>query len=408
MKMVATNIEFNNEKREYKIGEVITVTMYPASLPDLKTFLKYKETQRTVVMDVFSSGNPDMIYSKKGESTLDAKKEAKYTFNLPVNPSFDSVGSHVVSFRYETTYGESITLENYDAAADELYDDSVQLNYTVKADLQLTDIKNPVKAGDLKYGNNINFSFKVKDTVSGKFLNPGSETSTVYLLLSHSEGKDKVLVSNRSPAKFEEQRFVIDWVVNPNAIKGKGSLELVAMSANKDIPLKDNNKPWKVNVDIGGEITFENKYFSGEMDDTYTAFHIQFTLACQKVKLTGANLFATISKKTTSEKGAIISELVSVPVTYGSTPGSYQVSWKLENTQTHTGTYTVDFYREVDVTKKSKEGTSKPFFTIDVEHEKKLEDGGMFPTEFFCFSNISSLIWLFELYKNEYRRDKKK
>jgi len=377
------------KKKSYKIGETIQVSMYPASPPDLKKVLKYKEKERKIVMDVFSSGSNDaLLFSHPGVPSVDSQKLIKYTFSFPVNPAFDSIGNHLISFRYVTSNSESIILENYDSNADELFDDSMILNYTVKAELHLSDVKNPVKAGKLRYGNRVTFSFKVKDTTSGKFILPSSEAYTVNLLLTHKDRHGKAFSSARSPALIVDEskdnsRFQVDWIVNPNAIKGDGYLELVAQIAkDKDMPVLIDNasgaSPWKVQVEVGGDITYENDIYNGDLDDVFTVFHIKFTLACQNDLLTGANLIATINELTDEKR----KEVITVPVTQGDKPGSYQVSWLLEKSKTFTGTYIVDFAREVDVYRKREGDISDPFFSINFDHEKSSDDGSVFPTEF--------------------------
>jgi hypothetical protein len=278
-------------------------------------------------------------------------------------------------------------LENYDSTLDELFDDSTVLNYTVKAELHLSDIKNSVKSGKLRYGNRVTFSFKVKDTISGKFVLPSSESSTVNLLLSHKDKNNKIFSSARSPAQLVDEsndnsRFQIDWIVNPNAIKGSGFLELVAQTANeKDIPIlvETGSTPWKVDVDIGGEITVEKDIYDGALDLVFTVFHVKFALTCENDLLTGANLIAIVHSETEKEGKK---EVITVPVTHGDKPGSYQVSWKLEKSQTLSGKYIVDFLREVDMQRKREGETSDPFFSIPFEHEKRTDDGTVFPTEF--------------------------
>jgi len=114
------------------------------------------------------------------------------------------------------------------------------------------------------------------------------------------------------------------------------------------------------------------------MDEVYTIFHVKFTLACQGELLNGANLIAFVSARENDK----VTEQLTLPVTYGDKPGSYQVSWKMEKKNTITGTYIVDFYREVDVNNRKEGISSDPFFTIRKEHEKKADEGGVFPTEF--------------------------
>jgi len=231
--------------------------------------------------------------------------------------------------------------------------------------------------------NKVAFSFKVKDTISGKFVLPSSQTSTVNLLLSHKDKHGKIFSSARSPAQLvEESRFQVDWIVNPNAIKGEGFLELVAQTASdRDISIlvESGSTPWKVQVEIGGDITIKEDIYNGDIDNVFTIFHITFSLSCQSDPLTGANLIATVNSQTEKDGKQ---EVITVPVTQGDKPGTYQVSWKLEKKATITGSYIVDFSREVDVYRKKEGEISEPFFTIKFEHERSSDDGGVFPTEF--------------------------
>jgi len=257
---------------------------------------------------------------------------------------------------------------------------------------------------NLQYGEIVDLSFKVKDTVSGNFVFPSSETSTVYLTLSHVDKNGKPFTSNRNPAKLiqdvngKPQSFDIEWFVNPNAIKGKGFLGLVAqLSEDKDIPIHDekSTKVWKADVEIGGEIEHEPKIFSNDMDRYDTVFFIQFSLSCNKQLLQGANLISTINFKDQSTGENTL--LFSVPVAHGSQPGNYQVSWKLENTKVQSGTYVVNFYREVDINRIKGDEKSVPFFSIDLVHEKKESEGGVFPSEFFVlvlfFGGYGYMMW---------------
>jgi len=52
---------------------------------------------------------------------------------------------------------------------------------------------------------------------------------------------------------------------------------------------------------------------------------------------------------------------------------------ELERSKTITGTYIIDFYREVDINRRKE---SDPFFSINVPHERSNDDNGVFPTEF--------------------------
>jgi len=131
------------------------------------------------------------------------------------------------------------------------------------------------------------------------------------------------------------------------------------------------------------------------MDRYDTVFFSQFSLTSNGRKLQGANLIATVNFKDLSTGAK--SSLFTVPVAHGFEAGTYQVSWKLENSKVQTGTYVIDFYREVDMTRIKADEKSDEFFSIEIEHEKKETDGGVFPTEFFVlaifFSGYGYMMW---------------
>ena len=103
-------------------------------------------------------------------------------FSLPVAASFDSLGSNLVSFRYETASSQSIDLSPYDSEMDELMDETVALGYAVDSELHIVDVKDKPKSEQLYYGNVVAFTYKVKDSVSGEFIWPG----TVFLFFIFS------------------------------------------------------------------------------------------------------------------------------------------------------------------------------------------------------------------------------
>jgi hypothetical protein len=101
---------------------------------------------------------------KKGTT---ARSGVSFSIDLPA--TLESVGTHFVSFRFLAFDGSSIELKPHDAVHGDLIENSALLNFTVTAKLAVTDAKLPT-GGDVFYGNEVAFEFKLKDLVSGKLL----------------------------------------------------------------------------------------------------------------------------------------------------------------------------------------------------------------------------------------------
>ncbi len=76
---------------------------------------------------------------------------------MPVTATLDSIGVNVISFRYETAYGQVIDLDSYNSVYGELFEDPTALNFTVSAELQMVDVLEKPDHGDFFYGNEIVF-----------------------------------------------------------------------------------------------------------------------------------------------------------------------------------------------------------------------------------------------------------
>ncbi len=132
--------------------------MVPASFPDLRTVYTYNTkdaASRTFFLDVVSSGGVT-IQSIKGSVDSSSKDVLKYSFSVPIDPLIENIGNHLVSFRYVTAQHKDIPLNNYDSSLKELYEDTT-LNFTVNAELHITNGQDRPTKGDFFYGNDIVF-----------------------------------------------------------------------------------------------------------------------------------------------------------------------------------------------------------------------------------------------------------
>jgi hypothetical protein len=386
---VASEISFKNFQNRapvYKIGESVDVTIVPGSLPDLRTVKTYPSkdvsnspARRKFFMDVHSADSNVVLYSLLGTSNTTASGLAGYNFQLPVKATFYSIGNNIVSFHYETTSGSIIPLQLFDASESELYEDGTQLSYSVNTELHLKNLKNAPQDGHLDYGNDVMFSFQVFDSVSGQSIfNDESKQATVYLILKHQIENGISFTSTKQPAQQisesgKPSHFSVQWEVNPNAIKGKGTLSLVAQSSDgKEIPIYIENSQsiWQVNIEIGGDLSVEEHHFSSEIDEDDTIFFIDLELSCQKKKLSDAELIATVTALTGNQKQRIYT----LSVSQGREAGKYQLSWTQPTSQVKTGQYTVQFYRKVDSLRIGQKGEDleqlEPLFVVSFVHKK--------------------------------------
>eukprot|EP01090_Pellita_catalonica_P013052 TRINITY_DN300_c0_g1_i1.p1 TRINITY_DN300_c0_g1~~TRINITY_DN300_c0_g1_i1.p1 ORF type:complete len:1000 (-),score=213.77 TRINITY_DN300_c0_g1_i1:47-3046(-) len=358
--MIATKIAFSGfsgPTPNYQIGETATVSIEPASFPDLRHSFPYSSkdvtgaqiaAKRAFFMDV-KSPSGQLLRSVAGEAQDSAI--SAYVFNVPITASLDSIGTNVVSFRYITSKGDSVELANFDSAYEELYDDSSVLNYTVGAELYMINVNDPPKADDYFYGNDISFKFRVKDSRSGSVLSKGdSEQANVYLSLQHTdENRPKPFVSaNEAAAQTEDNFFTINWSINPNAVHGKGFLTVSAQDPDGNVLdlYKEGSKKEPVNyeVQIGGEIAVaETTYSTARLNKDLTAFVVKFSLSCQERSLKEAQLKCSVSLKNGGDSSFVANSL---PV--ATHDGQYSVSWTAPHNEAASGTYELKFFREID------------------------------------------------------------
>jgi len=208
------------------------------------------------------------------------------------------------------------------------------------------------------------------------WIDNNNRQATVYLVLKHQTDSGQSFTSNKQAAfqvteAGKPSTFSVSWEVNPNAVKGKGSLSLVAQGADgKEIPIYVENTKhvWQVNIEIGGDLSVEETHFSSEIDEEDTIFYVDLELSCQKKLLSEAELIASVNFLAGGKQ-----KVASLPVPHGTEPGTYQLSWYQTTSQVKSGQYGINFYRKVDSLRLGESGDLdqlEPLFTIKFNHKK--------------------------------------
>ena len=367
--MVASHIKIgdgSSHMPSFKLGDEAVVTMVPASFPDLVNLHTYAaldatgqdvSQKRAFFLDTLESDTVLRAFS--GVATQDASTgNVVVKFTVPFPAVFDAIGKHQIRFRYTPASGRDVVLRSYDSAANELFDveHESSLGFDVKSELYIADLVDAPKGGDLSYGDPVHFSFKVKDRLTGDYVTTIGASSSVSLALSHKESAGKTYVSARHAASVDPRGgFVIDWTVNPNAIAGKGVLQLraVILGGEEIVLPTEDGKAFAVNVKIGGDISHSATV---KQVSVPTASHgaavVEFELKCQNRLLTGALLIAAIHKN-----GQYVGL---APVARSEEEAQYSVSWVIPEADAASASYQIAIHRQAD-----KSG-DKPLFTIPV------------------------------------------
>jgi len=333
--MIASDIQIS--KRQLTLDDDLTVSFVPATYPDMReavplSTVNAQSERRKFFLDIATT-NGDVVRSPAG-----VYSNGRYVFDVEIPSSYDSLGAFTLSFRYESATGEEIDLDNYDSENREVFEEP--LSFEVTADLDAELLEQP-SGSSFHYGNQAVYRFRVKDKLTGSTVGVGTRGG-VFLALSHyDEAKGKSYVSTKLPAqRSEDDELVINWLVNPNAVSGKGSLRLVAEGAGgDDIPLLVNGKAFTSEVEIGGDIVenFE-VYSTSDFYSSQTAFVVQFDLSCEGTPLRDVKLRALVFY------GG--EQIHSFPV--GVSGDSYVTSWNSVHLKSPSGEYTVQFFREAD------------------------------------------------------------
>ena len=380
--LVASDITFDNEAREYKLGDSVTISFVPATSPNLREAFPIRTTdkdgldasdKRKFFLDL-STASGLLLQSLPGVPDGNG-----YSFEYTIPATYESLGSTVVSFRYQTVQGTPVTLENYDSNNNELFEEALALNVDAKL---VVDVFEKPSNTKFNYGNNLTFKFKVTDEVTGKPVGV-SQRGGVFMTLSHQDASKGTFVSTKQAAVQDGDNSVINWEVNPNAIGGKGVLALVAEGADGSaIPLSFNGKAFSLDVEIGGDIKFNSvEYSTSNYFTLQTAFLVEFTLTCDNNALSNVKLRATVSLNG--------QEIASVPVGISGT--KYVASWNANHADYPSGTYVVDFYREADQARAAESRESK----LKLAREKKRQaelDGTQFDEEAFLNSQTTEKV----------------
>jgi len=356
--LVASNIVFSGitkgQAPNYKLGDNVKVTIEPAVFPDLRNAypLATKDANGVDIVDsrkfVLDVKSPQGVLLRSVSSAA-SKGSPKYTFEFVVEPVLESIGTNVLSFRYLPVVGDEVLLQNYDSSIGELYEDIQVLNYTVKADLSLSDLSQAHKAGNLFYGGNVGYKFRVKDAISGHNVYLGEKAlANVFLDLQHEDDGSRPYTSLHHPATVsgegKNKFFNIDWIINPNAISGSGSLALTILDSDGNAIVVKDTKSTK--VDIGGDITVEpHTYATSVLTSRHSALIAEFILTCRNVTLKDADLLVNVVR-TTAEGDQVAATL---PVAHHN--GRYTVSWTAPHKQIPSSEYKFYFFRNVDRTR---------------------------------------------------------
>uniref|UniRef100_A0A7S4MM02 Prenyltransferase alpha-alpha toroid domain-containing protein n=1 Tax=Vannella robusta TaxID=1487602 RepID=A0A7S4MM02_9EUKA len=420
--MIASDVQLNNQ--EFTLGSDFSASIVAATYPELREVLPLVEPSvpssytRNFFLDISSSSGV-VIHSLLGQFS-----NGRYHFETNIPASYGSLGSFVISFRYETAKGEQFELDNF--ANGEISEEA--LTFSVNAKLVAEVLSKP-ESTKFFYGNDIAYQFRVVDELTGSPVSLG-QSGGVFLNLNHFDSaKGKSFVSTKLPATQEGDDLVINWKVNPNAASGKGSLVLVAEGPGGDeVPLLVNGKQFTTDIDIGGEIKEDVQMFS--TDDFYssqTAFIVQFELSCNDVLLRDVKLRAVILYEG--------EEIGSAPV--GVSGDKYLASWNKLHIEAESGTYTVLFYREADQQRaadneewrqkqlrdKQREAELtgeafdeakflasldsvqvEPLFSVTIPHRQVSRGGLPFGTEWLIFIPTLIGFFFFDRIKGQYRK----
>ena len=178
---------------------------------------------------------------------------------------------------------------------------------------------------------------------------------------------------------MEGDYFVINWAINPNAVRGDGELVVAAEDARQGShPIfSAPGESVKYKVHTGGDISVKSQTFSTEVGDE-SAFIVDFGLDCNGKTLNDARLRATVSL---AKDGKLVPVVRAAVAT---TEGRYQASWTAKNAAS--GNYVLQFYRETDLARaqelrnqrlKQRSATESsdieqevtPLFKVEVQHQ---------------------------------------
>jgi len=333
-----------------------------------------------------------------------------------VAASLESVGTNIVTFRYKAANGQNIPLLNYDSAFEELYDETIAINFTVNAELHVVDVEEKPAKDDFFYGNDIVFKFKVRDAITKKNVVANSPSlANVFLSLKHMQsGKSRTFTSTNQAAHIfndangKPSGFKVAWAITPNAISGPGFLTLTVQDVDGAVIrlYKENSKEEvQFSVNISGNIVLKSETFTfSPLESKESAFLVQFNLLCNHKNLKDAQLRSSVMYRATKEDVAV--ELFQLPVATND-DGLYEVSWTVPRQKAKTGLYLLKFLREVDRLRADQvtdEETLKPLFEITIQHEASSMNNFPVRTEFFAILLLALTFFWVSSKKSNYNK----
>ena len=341
--LVASSIQYNGQSAlpTVNLGESLSISVVPASYVDFKPTALASTNQmgenlngvRKYFLDL-TTRSGTVLQSVAGVS--DGATGFEFAYDVP--NTFDALGPVVLSFRYVSSTGKTVHLDNYDSVEGSLYEEPLELSVT--ADLRVKVLEQPTTT-NFYYGNQITFRVEVTDDSTGTNVRLGSRGGVYLGLVHRDQQRDRTYTSAKQAGIPDGDSYVISWEINPNAVSGPSTITLFVEGADgSEIPLvQENGKPFSLAVNIGGDIKEEVSVFSSsDFFSTRTAFVLQFGLFCNNVPLKDVKLRAVVKYN-----GKAVETL-----TVGASEEQYVASWTAEHDEAPSGTYTVEIYREAD------------------------------------------------------------
>lgn len=341
--LVASSITFNGQSSlsDIHLGDSLNIAVVPSSYFDFKptaltstnSLGENLNTLRKYFLDITTrSGTVLQTIAGVADST------SGYVFAYDIPQTFDALGPVVLSFRYVSSAGKTVQLDNYDSVEGSLYEEALELS--VSADLRVNVLEQPTTT-NFYYGNQITFRVEVTDANTGNYVRLGSRGGVYLGLVHRDQNRDRTYTSTKQAGIPDGDSYVISWEINPNAVSGPSTITLFAEGADGSevALLQESGKAFSLAVNIGGDIKEEvTVYSSSDYFSTRTAFVVQFGLFCNNVPLKDVKLRAVVLYN-----GKAIETL-----TVGASDEQYVASWTSEHDASPSGTYTVEIYREAD------------------------------------------------------------
>lgn len=366
---VSSSISAANAARRLRLSlsESFKMTMVPGTLQDLRTIAPLASeahaAKRHFAMNL-QTVDGDVVLSVRGRPAAGGA----YEFSAELEPYMDLLGDFDVVFLYLPLSGEPIELAQFDATTQEVLDDASHWTAEVASKLQMADVIEQPSGDEFTYGSTVAFRFKVKDAISGRYVRAGRVRSdaTVYLSVAQS-GSNSGAAAARVPSEqlLNTDEFEIRWMINPNALSGRGELQLLAQdAAGRSKPLLvpgSLTSEMTLPVTIGGKLDLNATVRSAaKLNHERSALVAEFVLRCGDSTLFGADLVAFLSRAEGSRRVPVAGPLSVL----SDESGLYSTSYSAAHDTLPSGSYRFSFVREVDADRED----AVPLFVVDLDH----------------------------------------